>query len=324
MELDVLVIGQSEFVAIVAERYRNFTSTMRAVDVPSEMVSCIQQEKPDVVVLSLADHVNLKLVQSLKYSNFIDKLYCIILDVQPSRAKDQPVHQVCRAAEVIESGASAYVRIYLEDCTIEMIDAEERLLQAHCQTAVQQVVRYRELTRTNNLLSTIALSDPLTNLSNRRALEWDLPRQAQRAKLRDQPLSLIILDVDYFKLVNDNYGHPVGDRVLRLLANRLASNVRNQDVVFRYGGEEFVVVLRKTELVTAAAIAERLRVVIQSKPFTTNEGLELAITISLGVASLRPTDDDRGKSLLHRADQHLLSAKSQGRNRVICDRSSVV
>lgn len=323
MELDVLMIGQPEFVTVVVERYGHLASMVQTVAALSDIWPCIQEQEPDVVVLSLNDHLNLELGQCLKHSSLMGQIYCVVLDQQPTILAEMPTQRICRAAEAIESGASAYMQICPADRAPETIAAEERLLQAYCQTAAQQVGRYRELTRNNRFLSAIALSDPLTELNNRRALEWELPRQALRAKIRDYSLSLIILDVDHFKLVNDNYGHPVGDCVLQLLANRLAGAVREQDVVFRYGGEEFVVVLRKTQLATAVAIAEQLRWVICRQPFTTKEDLELAITISSGVASLRPTDDDQGQSLLHRADQHLLNAKSQGRNRVVCDRSFI-
>lgn len=194
---------------------------------------------------------------------------------------------------------------------------KRRLLQAQIRAGLRQVQTYRELMRTNDLLSAIALSDPLTELNNRRALEWELPRQIHNARSCAGPLSLLMLDVDYFKSINDNYGHLVGDRALKLLSSRLRHNLRFYDTPFRYGGEEFVIILRDTSAQEAEPIAQRLCRIIAEQPFNLNENLELTITISAGTASLGPDDDDRGISLLHRADQNLLCAKAQGRNRAV-------
>jgi two-component system cell cycle response regulator len=173
--------------------------------------------------------------------------------------------------------------------------------------------------RTNDLLSAIALSDPLTELNNRRAFEWELPRQIQNARNRNMPISLIMLDVDYFKTINDTYGHLVGDRALQLFSARLRHNLRFYDTPFRYGGEEFVLILSDTGSQEATLIAHRICQLISQQAFAINETLDLNLTVSAGAASLRANDDTRGMSLLHRADQNLLKAKSQGRNRVVSD-----
>jgi len=172
--------------------------------------------------------------------------------------------------------------------------------------------------QTNDVLSTMALADPLTELSNRRAMEWELPRQIQNARAHLTPLSLVMLDVDYFKSVNDNYGHQVGDRVLQLLAARLRHNLRVQDTLFRYGGEEFVILLTQTSFHDAKLVAKRLRRLIGDQPFNIDGTLALNITVSMGLASLIAIDDAKGESLLRRADFNLLQAKSSGRNQVIC------
>jgi two-component system cell cycle response regulator len=125
-----------------------------------------------------------------------------------------------------------------------------------------------------------------------------------------------MLDVDYFKSVNDNYGHQVGDRVLQLLAARLQHNLRLQDTIFRYGGEEFVIVLSQTDSQEAQMVATRLRHLVADQPFNIDGTLALPITISLGLASLIAEDDLKGESLLRRADYNLLHAKSSGRNQV--------
>ncbi|MEM8642701.1 MAG: diguanylate cyclase [Cyanobacteria bacterium P01_G01_bin.54] len=328
-ELDVLLIGEAEFVERMNDRYGPFATQRLTIDSPAEVLPAIQHERPNVVVLPFLTHVEQRIGQHLRQSNSSRSIYCIAVDVcdaptylgsphlDPSMSALQWVE---RATVALEKGGDAY--LLMQHQSPEAIAAETRLLMAYLRVARQQVSRYRELTKANDFLSTIALADPLTELGNRRALEWELPRQAQKAKFHQTALSLIILDVDYFKLVNDAHGHLVGDRILKLLAGRLNNQIRSRDAVFRYGGEEFVVLLRKTELRTAEIIAARLRLAIGEQPFTINRELRLPITVSLGVAHFREEDDGQGKSLLYRADQHLLTAKSQGRNQVVSDRTS--
>ncbi|NEO88119.1 MAG: GGDEF domain-containing protein [Spirulina sp. SIO3F2] len=324
IELDVLLIGAPEFIAAVEGRYGCFASKVIPVVSPADALPYIQQERPDIVILPFMIQVEQQIGRHLRQSNTSRSIYCLAVDVLDCHDLAYPLLMLTveRSAVALETGADAYFPMQLQ--VAPAIETEERLLMAYLQVANQQVSRYRELNKANDFLSTIALADPLTELGNRRALEWELPRQAQKARLRQTPLSLIILDVDYFKLVNDSHGHLMGDRVLKLLAARLNSQIRGRDTIFRYGGEEFVVLLSKTDLTAAEAIAGRLRLAIGEQPFSLNRGLSLPITVSLGVASFRASDDGKGRSLLYRADQHLLMAKSRGRNQVISDRSPEV
>lgn len=312
----------------MTDRYGPFTTQVLTVESPAEILPAIQHERPNVVILPFLTHVEQRIGQHLRQSNSSRSVYCIAVDGGEQSSSPSPsashaisaTQSVERAALALEQGGDAYVLI--QDHSQAAIASETRLLKAYLKVAQQQMSRYRELTKTNDFLSTIALADPLTELGNRRALEWELPRQAQKAKLHQTPLSLIMLDVDYFKLVNDAHGHPVGDRILKLLAGRLNNQIRSRDAVFRYGGEEFVVLLRKTELRAAEVIATRLRVAIGEQPFTISQDISLPITVSLGVSSFRADDDSQGKSLLYRADQYLLTAKSRGRNQVFSDRTT--
>ncbi|MEY4719454.1 MAG: hypothetical protein RL563_2072 [Pseudomonadota bacterium] len=162
----------------------------------------------------------------------------------------------------------------------------------------------------------MAYIDPLTKTSNKAAFEDTLFRETQRANRTQQPLSLIFVDVDHFKLINDNHGHQAGDQALTSVAKWIKNSIRSCDAVFRYGGEEFVVVLAETDCKTAAEIAERMRVHIESH--TMAYGLEtLNVTASLGVCTLR--GDDNNQSLLRRADKAMYQAKQAGRNRVFID-----
>ena len=201
--------------------------------------------------------------------------------------------------------------------------SQQRLIQAHIHIGISRAQRYRDLSRINDWLSAVALADALTQLNNRRAFDIELPRQVRTARSKSRPLSLMVIDIDYFKMVNDRHGHLVGDDVLKQLAKRLLGNMRFYDAPFRYGGEEFVVTLSNTDAQEAAAIAERLRQSIEKTPFKLDmlaDGMTaLDITVSIGLTQLDSRDDERGASFLHRADQNLLRAKAEGRNRVVVD-----
>ena len=156
-----------------------------------------------------------------------------------------------------------------------------------------------------------SLSDPLTGVGNRRRLEQALPLELSRAKRSGESLSAIMCDIDHFKRVNDHYGHEVGDKVLIGIGHVLLSQMRPTDIVTRFGGEEFVVLMPNTGIVSAMEAAQRLR--------TTIENFEIAplvepVTASFGVAELQP--DEQGASLLKRIDSAMYVAKASGRNRV--------
>lgn len=160
-----------------------------------------------------------------------------------------------------------------------------------------------------------SITDSLTGLFNRRHVFALAEREFQRARRFGRPLSAIMLDVDHFKQVNDTYGHAAGDQVLAEVARRLRASIRAIDLIGRYGGEEFVLVLPETELAGAGLLGERLRLAIAAAPVSTVGGA-LAVTASLGVATTRPDVSDVA-ALINQADQALYSAKQAGRNRVL-------
>ena len=132
-----------------------------------------------------------------------------------------------------------------------------------------------------------------------------------------RPLAFVIMDIDFFKQVNDTYGHDIGDEVLKEFAGRISANVRGIDLACRYGGEEFVVAMPDTDIAFATNIAERLRQSIETTPVRiSRDPGALKITISIGIARAEGGDDTAEK-LLHRADQALYRAKRSGRNRVV-------
>lgn len=161
-----------------------------------------------------------------------------------------------------------------------------------------------------------AFRDPLTGAGNRVALDNTLTREIELSKRHNQQLSILMLDLDHFKMVNDEFGHSMGDRVLKEAALCLSSCIRQTDMCFRYGGEEFLIMLSNAEHAGALRIAERIRQSISAMTFQHEKG-PLQITTSIGVATM--TLDDNRETLLHRADMALYQAKHNGRNQVVCD-----
>lgn len=158
-----------------------------------------------------------------------------------------------------------------------------------------------------------ALIDPLTLTGNRIALDNALHRELRLVERYRQDLSLLMIDIDHFKQINDVHGHCAGDEVLRNVAKSIKHLIRDTDMTFRFGGEEFVVVLSKTDLVGAALIAERIREQIENLE-THAEGSTISATVSIGISTLR--DKEHIKELFDRADDALYAAKNQGRNQV--------
>lgn len=159
-----------------------------------------------------------------------------------------------------------------------------------------------------------ALTDEVTRTYNRRGLAELGMREFDRALRFHRALSAVMLDIDHFKKVNDSYGHLVGDQVLRILTERCRASIREVDVLGRYGGEEFLILLVENDLETAAQVAERLRFNVELHPFETSAG-QIQITVSLGVATLNADTPDL-LALIERTDQALYAAKAQGRNTI--------
>lgn len=158
-----------------------------------------------------------------------------------------------------------------------------------------------------------ALRDPLTDTGNRIAMDRVLQREVELARRNLQPLAVLMLDIDHFKAINDNHGHAMGDEVLKAVAQTLKNQVRNIDMLFRYGGEEFLVVLSGTNREGAALVGERLRCAVTELQCL-NAGRPIDVSISLGCANLLPGES--ADSLLRRVDSALYSAKRDGRNRL--------
>jgi len=187
-----------------------------------------------------------------------------------------------------------------------LLDAREQALNA-------------ELTVTHERLTRMATTDALTNVANRRYFESFLSECWQRAQAQRRVLSLMVLDVDYFKLYNDRYGHQAGDRCLVGVAQALTSSIRRPgDLVARWGGEEFVIVMMDTDADAAAAVAERIREAVAQLDLL-HEGSRCAprVTVSGGHATIRPDAHSQWEQLVQMADDALYQAKAAGRNRIV-------
>ena len=191
------------------------------------------------------------------------------------------------------------------------IRAGERIVRNEKRLKEQQT----RLKEQQILLEQLAREDKLTGLCNRRHFEERAQEECSRAQRYDRPLSLLLGDLDYFKQVNDHYGHPYGDMVLRQVGQTLQLHCRSSDLVARYGGEEFTVLLLETDPEHAQQVAERLRVAIRALSFAHPSG-PFHITISFGVSSLSNQAAQDFTALFDEADKALYAAKHKGRDRV--------
>ena len=196
------------------------------------------------------------------------------------------------------------------DWVMRPIDANE--LRARARNQIRRRVYQERLRNEMGHAIELALIDPLTGLYNQRYLMRDLA--ARLASGRDGALALVMIDVDHFKAVNDRWGHPVGDRALRMVADALRGRVRLADSVARYGGEEFAVVMPGASLPDAQTAAERLRAAVEAMSFLPDGATPYPLTISLGVATREAGGS--AEQLIAAADRALYEAKRDGRNRV--------
>jgi len=222
-------------------------------------------------------------------------------------------------------------RITQHSCSYELLITEERLghINLHRDSRFQE----RELAVAENMLAGLlyplrntllyqlalqsATTDPLTGVKNRTAMDASLKREFGLANRHNSPLSFILLDLDHFKSVNDQYGHLIGDQVLREVAKIVEETIRDSDIIFRYGGEEFLVLLSGTRISGATLLAERIRSNIEHLEIF--HDLNLHVTASMGVVSKSGNED--ADALFKRADSALYLAKNKGRNQVVIDDS---
>jgi diguanylate cyclase (GGDEF)-like protein len=188
------------------------------------------------------------------------------------------------------------------------------LFGAFCAISITAAFLLLRLRSVSKVQAHLARFDRLTNLPNRLQLEEHLTRLVSDATRNNRPLSVFIVDIDHFKRVNDTHGHRVGDEVLRTLAARMAKALRAEDMIGRWGGEEFLALLPNTSAEGACTVADRVRATAGSSPVVASNGHELHVTVSIGCATREGTAD---AEYIQRADEALYSAKHLGRNRVV-------
>ncbi|MDP2411827.1 MAG: PleD family two-component system response regulator [Pseudolabrys sp.] len=254
------------------------------------------------------------IIVSLGLSNFDGLRLCSQLR-SLERTRNVPILAIAEAdnnARLVRG-----LEIGVNDYLIRPIDKNEMLARVRTQIKKK---RYTERLRDNVQMSIeMAITDALTGLFNRRYMETHLSSLVDQAAARGKPITVLIVDIDFFKAINDGHGHDAGDDVLREFALRIRKSIRNIDLACRYGGEEFVIVMPETDMTVAGMVAERLRRRIATEPFIIQQGAgALEVTISIGIAALGQPGDNAA-SILKRADQALYRAKRDGRNRVVQD-----
>ena len=266
----------------------------------AERLTSSQRSRPDIIILGLS-HQNydpLRLCAHLRTSDATRGLSIIVM----ADERDKEI-----AGRALELGASDVIEQPFGD--------EELLARIRTQTRRS---RYVEILR-NRVDKGLELSviDQLTGLYNRRYMNHQLSLWMKRSLMGGTPLSVVAVDIDYFKKVNDLHGHEAGDFVLKEFAERLLANVRPKDIVCRPGGEEFLVIMPETNGDLACSAAERIRQSVARHPFETDHrgSLLLDITVSAGVATFKG-DEDTAADMLKRADDALYRAKTAGRNQV--------
>lgn len=230
-----------------------------------------------------------------------------------SRSRAEPVPFLVLTAEADAERKARLLREGARDAITKPYHLAD--LVARIELHLERVRLEAELREKNRLLEQLSVTDPLTGLRNRRYLDEILRLDFLRARRFGHALSVILMDVDHFKRVNDHFGHVAGDAVLRSVAGRLAARLRSSDVVGRYGGEEFLFVLSGVARRGARVMAERRRAEIEASPVDLGDGRVTSVTVSAGVAAYAPTMRTP-EDLLRAADEALYRAKAAGRNQI--------
>jgi two-component system cell cycle response regulator len=289
-------------------------SNERIAEVLAEEQNVDVEANPSEALFRAADGTYDLLIVSLSLENFDGLRLC-----SQVRSLDRTRNAPILAVTEPENGARMVrgLEIGVNDYLVRPIDKNELLARAR---SLIRKRRYTERLRDNVQMSIeMAITDALTGLFNRRYMESHLAMLMEQAASRGKPLTALVLDIDFFKSINDTHGHDAGDDVLREFALRIKRSIRGIDLACRYGGEEFVVIMPETDIAVGTMVAERLRRRIAADPFAIQQGTRtVQVTISIGVAAMRGKEDSAA-AIVKRADQALYKAKRDGRNRVVPD-----
>jgi two-component system cell cycle response regulator len=305
----IMETGRNGRVLLVDDRRNSYE---RIVSTLSTEHAVTLEADPNEALFRAAEGDYELVIVSLGLQNFDGLRLCSqIRSIERSRGL--PILAVAEADNT--ASLTRGLEIGVNDYLLRPIDRNEMLARVRTQIKKK---RYAERLRDNVQMSIeLAITDGLTGLFNRRYMETHLETLVEQAAVRGKPLATLVVDIDYFKAINDGHGHDAGDDVLREFAIRLRKAIRNIDLACRYGGEEFVIVMPETDMAVATTVAERLRRRIAGEPFVVQQGArDLDVTISIGIATLCETADNAA-AILKCADQALYRAKRDGRNRVV-------
>ncbi len=283
----------------------------RILDAVSDLASFEVQSTPEDVILAIHERAYDLVMLTLGLRTADPMRLCSQIR-STSRTRHLPLLAICDA-DTRSMLPRAY-EIGVNDSLESPLDSNEVRVRVKAQLRQKQY--HDDLRTTIDRTMEMAYTDALTGLYNRAYLQRELPRFLEQARERDKPLALLLFDLDSFKAINDTYGHPTGDEVLRQFAQTLQNGLRGADVAFRIGGEEFLILMPNTGKDFAQGVAERLRVRVADCPFFIPQiGRTLNVTVSVGlhVHGGEPVDLD---ALLAPADAALYDAKRSGRNRV--------
>lgn len=301
MVIDDDTVQLKKLVAKLSDNYKVASVSDTSTDIIKQAV----EANPDLIIVStqLTDIDGLRLSTQLKSQEEIRHVPILMLvDEDDQRAM----------LKGLEMGINDYLII--------PVDTNE--MTARVKTQIRRK-KYQEALKANYQQSiSMAITDQLTGLYNKHYLTTHMENLVRQSLMNSKNFSVLIMDMDHFKLVNDTYGHICGDEVLKQLAEIIVKSTRGADLAARFGGEEFVVLMPETDSVAAADVAERIRKSIETYTFTISHQVgQIQKTVSIGVASLN-LFGDTSKELLERADKSLYEAKNGGRNKVVISKNS--
>jgi len=287
-----------------AERIRGYLAVGHRVDVlsnPADAAMVVSSGDYELVLVSMAlgDFDPLRVCSQMRTAELTRTLPIILI----AEEDDRP-----RVVRGLDLGVNDFI--------MRPVERNELLARVRTQIRRQRYAVELRQSVTNTLA--LAVTDELTGLYNRRYFDRHLSLMLEKAQSQDRDMAVMLIDMDFFKSVNDTHGHDTGDAVLREFADRLRRNIRGVDLACRFGGEEFVVLMPDTDWRQAQGVAERVRQAVAEKVFATSNARPLTLTVSVGLA-LNESDLETPEMMLKRADVALYRAKREGRNRVVFD-----
>jgi two-component system cell cycle response regulator len=287
-----------------SERIRGYLAASNQVDVladPSDAALAVADGNYELALVSMAlgEFDPLRICSQMRTAEQSRSLPIILI----ADEADRP-----RVVRGLDLGVNDFI----------MRPVERNELSARVRTQIRRQRYAVELRQSVTNTLALAVTDELTGLYNRRYFDRHLTLMLDKAREQDRDMAVMLIDMDFFKSVNDTHGHDIGDAVLKEFAVRLRRNIRGVDLACRFGGEEFVVLMPDTDYRHAQNVAERVRTSVAERGFEMGPGKPLAVTVSVGVA-LNESDADTPEMILKRADVALYRAKREGRNRVVFD-----